>query len=61
MSPLCEQSTIFLQSELTEDFNSELFWVDGTIDYDLNEDMCRLFEGITTTLDGPPILLPSFE
>jgi hypothetical protein len=36
-------------------------WIDGTIDSAFNEDIFRLFEGVATTLDGPPILLPSFE
>jgi hypothetical protein len=66
MSPLCGQSTIFLQSELTEEFNSELFWIDGIVGSAFNEDALRSFEGVTTTLDSPPALpnvhlLPSFE
>jgi hypothetical protein len=66
MSPLCGQSTIFLQSELTEEINSELFWIDGIVGSAFNEDALRLFEGVTTALDSPPAfpnvqLLPSFE
>ena len=66
MSPFQSQSTIFLPSELTRELNSELLWIDGVIDSAFHEDTFRLLEGVTTTLDHPPILpnahlLPSFE
>lgn len=66
MSPLLRQSTIFLQSELTEELNSDPFWIDGAISSAFHEDTFRLLEGAATPLEGSPALstanlLPSFE
>jgi hypothetical protein len=65
MSPLSRQSTIFLQSKLTEELNSELFWIDGAIASAFYEDI-RLFEGVAMPLEGSPVpapehLLPLFD
>ena len=66
MSSLSRHPTSYPQSELTEELNSEPFWIDSFINSALHEDAPHLFEGITTTLDCPPTfptdhLLPSFE
>ena len=63
MSPLLRQPTIFLQSKLTEELNSEPFWIDGLISSVFHEDSFRSLEGAATPLEGSPTLhlLPSFE
>jgi hypothetical protein len=66
MSPLSRQSTIFLQSKLTEEPNSDPFWIDSIVSSSLHGETFSWSEGITTTLDCPPAsptdhLLPSFE
>ena len=66
MSPLRRQSTIFLQSKLTEELNSEPFWIDGAIRSASHDDTFRLLESAATPLEGSPSLptehlLPSFD
>jgi len=66
MSPLRRESTIFLLSRLTEELNSESFWIDRTIDSAFHEETFRLLEGAATPLEGLPTLptnhlLPSFD
>jgi len=66
MSPLRRQSTVFLQSNLTKDPNSEAFWIDGVISSALHEETLGFFGGVTTSLDGSSPLptdhpLPSFD
>jgi hypothetical protein len=66
MPPLSRQSTIFLQSKLTEELNSELFWIDGGIPSAFHEETIRLFEGAATPLECSPApstehLLPLFD
>ena len=66
MSPLSRQSTLFLQSEPTEDFDSRPFWSDGVISSSFLEETFRLFEGADTPVEGSPAaptgyLLPLFD
>ena len=66
MPPLSRHPTISLQSELTVEFNSEPFWIDGFTSSALHKDALHMFEDVTTTFDCPPAfpaehLLPSFE
>ena len=66
MSPLCGQPTVFLQSKLTEELNSESLWIDGVISSAFHEETFSLFEGAATPLEGSPVpptahLLPLFD
>ena len=66
MSPLCRQSTLFFQSKLTEEPNSELFLTDSAISSVLHEEIPRLFEGAAMPLESSltvstGYLLPSFD
>jgi hypothetical protein len=66
MPPLSRQSTVFLQSKLTEELNSELFWIDGVIASAFHNETIRLFEDTVTPLEGSPApapehLLPLFD
>jgi hypothetical protein len=61
MSPLSRQSTIFLQSKLTEELNSELFWIDGAVPSAFHEETIRMFEGAATPLEGSPAPPPSIS
>ena len=54
MSPLFSQPTIFPQSELTEELNSEPFWFDRVVSSAFDEGTLGLFGGAATTLDGLP-------
>ena len=54
MSPLRRQSTIFLQSKLTEELNSEHFWIDGTVVSALCNDAFQLFEGAVAPVEDSP-------
>ena len=56
MPPLSRQTTIFLQSKLTEELNSELFWTDGVVSSAFREETLRLFEGSATPLEASPTL-----
>ena len=66
MSPLYRQSTVFAQPKLTEQPNSESFWIDGAISSALHEDTFCLPEGAAMPLvEGSPVpptvhLLPLF-
>ena len=66
MSPLCRQSTVFLQSKLTEEPNSESLWIDRVVSSAFHEDIFSLPEGAATSLEGSPVpptahLLPLFD
>ena len=54
MYPLTTQSTIFLQSTLTEEPNSDPFWFGGDVSPAFREETPRLFEGPATSLEGSP-------
>ena len=56
MSPLRRQSTIFLQSKLTEELNSESPWIDGVVYSAFQEDPFRTLEGAAAPLEAPPAL-----
>ena len=66
MSPLRRQSTIFLQSRLTEEHNSGPFWVDGAITSAFRDDTFGLLESAAIPFEDSPALpteylLPSFD
>ena len=66
MSPFSRQSTLFLQSRLTEEFHSESLWTDDSTSSAFREGTSHFFGGTSTTFDDPPAfstinLLPSFE
>jgi len=55
MSPVYRQSTVFVQPRLTEEPNSESFWVDGAISSALREYIFCLPEGAAIPLEGSPV------
>ena len=66
MSPLHRQSTIFLQSELTEELNSGPSWLNGDICSAFREVTSPLLEDVATSFEGSPApsiayLFPSFD
>lgn len=66
MSPLSRQSTLFLQSRLTEEFHSEFLWADDSATSVFHGGTSQFFGGALTALDDPPALptinlLSSFE
>ena len=66
MAPLRRESVIFLQSRLTEELTSDVFWTESTVASAFHEDTLRLFGDIATILNYPltfptDCLLPSFE
>jgi hypothetical protein len=56
MSPLRQQSTVFVPSTFPEGLNSEPFWIDGAVVSAFHEETSRLFERAATPIEAPPAL-----